>query len=134
VELISFQNSIEVCILLALHVVQVYPLHLDNWCSLSIDHRVVPVMLKESPETLVGVPFLERVVTWLLTKRDDVPFIHFVVVDHFLVGVSYQGPYLQTLKLIGCWRSGTTRRGVLGRGLLMESDGPSPLGELLGMR
>jgi hypothetical protein len=56
-----------------------------------------------------------------------------VVVDHFLVGVSYQGLYLQTLIPVGCRRSGTTRRGVLGRGLLTESAGPSPLGELLGM-
>jgi hypothetical protein len=37
-----------------------------------------------------------------------------VVVDHFPVGVSYRGPYLQTLKLIGCRRSGTMRRGVIG--------------------
>jgi hypothetical protein len=65
-------------------------------------------------------------------ERDDVPWNQFVVVDHFPVGVSYQGPYLQTLILVGC-RSGTTRKGVLGRGLLTESAGPLPLGELLGM-
>jgi hypothetical protein len=41
-----------------------------------------------------------------------------VVVDHFLVGVSYQGLYLQTLIPVGCRRSGTTRRGVLGRSLV----------------
>jgi hypothetical protein len=57
-ELTSFQNSVEVHIILALHVVQVYPLHLDNWHSLLVEHRVVPVLLKESPETLIGAPFL----------------------------------------------------------------------------
>jgi hypothetical protein len=55
------------------------------------------------------------------------------VLHYFPVDVSYLGPYLQTLKLIGCRRSGTTRKGVLGRGLLKESVGPSLLVELLGM-
>jgi hypothetical protein len=58
IELTSFQNSIEVHILLTLHVVQVYPLHLDNWHSLLIEHRVVAVLVKESPETLIDAPFL----------------------------------------------------------------------------
>jgi hypothetical protein len=57
-ELTSFQNSVEVRILLALHVVQVYPLHLDHRHSLPVEHRVVPVLLKECPETLVSAPFL----------------------------------------------------------------------------
>jgi hypothetical protein len=131
-ELTSFQYSVEVHILLAFHVDQVYPLHLGNWRSLPIELRVVPVLLKESPETLIDAPFLGRVVTCLLMEHDDVPWNQFVVVDHFPVGVSYQGPYLQTLILVGC-RSGTTRKGVLGRGLLTESAGPLPLGELLGM-
>jgi hypothetical protein len=69
----------------------------------------------------------------LLTERDDVPWIHFIVVNHFLVGVSYRGPYLQTLILVGCRWSSTTRRGVLGRGLLTESVGPSMLGKRLGL-
>jgi hypothetical protein len=90
-ELISFQNSVEVHILLALHVVQVYPLHLDNWRSLSVEHRVVPILLKESLGTLIGAPFHGRVITCLLIECDDVPWIHSVVVDHFLVGVSYRG-------------------------------------------
>jgi hypothetical protein len=88
-------------ILLALHVVLVYPRHLDNWCSHPIEHRVVPVLLKECPEMLVGDPFLGRVVTHLLTECDDVPWIYFVVVDHFSVGVSYWRPYFQTLILVG---------------------------------
>jgi hypothetical protein len=94
---------------------------------------VVLVPLKECPEMLIGAPLLAPVVTCLLTERDDVPWIQLVVVDHFPVGVSDWGPYLQTLILIGCRRSGTTRSGVLRRGLLTESAGPFPLGELLGM-
>jgi hypothetical protein len=57
-ELTSFQNSAEVHILLALHVVHMYPLLLDNWRSLPVKHRVVPVLLKECLEMLVGAPFL----------------------------------------------------------------------------
>jgi hypothetical protein len=57
-EVTTFQNFVEVHILLALHVVQEYPLHLDNWRSLLVEHRVVPVLLKERPETLIGAPFL----------------------------------------------------------------------------
>jgi hypothetical protein len=57
-ELTSFQNFVEVHILLSLHVVQVYPLYLDNRRSLPIEHIVVPVLLKESPKALVSAPFL----------------------------------------------------------------------------
>jgi hypothetical protein len=88
----------------------------------------MPVLLKGGPGTLIGAPFLGRVVTWLLMERDDVPWIHSVVVDHFLVGVSYQGPYLQALILVGSRRSSTTRRGVLERGLLTKSARSSTLG------
>jgi hypothetical protein len=57
-ELIGIQNSVEVHILLALHVVHVYPLLLENWHSLSVGHRVVPVLLKESSKMLIGAPFI----------------------------------------------------------------------------
>jgi hypothetical protein len=115
-------------ILLALHVVHMYPLHRDSWLSLPVEHRVVPVLLKESLEMLVGAPFFGRAITCFLTKRDYGPWIHLVVVDHFLVGVSYRGPRLQTLKLVGRVRSGTMRWGVL-----PKAAGPSTLGKLLGL-
>jgi hypothetical protein len=53
-----FKNLVEGDILLALHVVKVYPLHRHNMPSLPIDHSVVPILLKESPKMLVGAPFL----------------------------------------------------------------------------
>jgi hypothetical protein len=104
----------------------VYPLHLDHWHRLLVEHIVVPVLLKESPKMLVGAPLL-------LMEGDDVPWIHSVVVDHFPNGVRYRGPYLHTLILVGCRRSSTTRRGVLGRGLLMEHARSSMLGKSLGL-
>jgi hypothetical protein len=56
-------------------------------------------------------------------KRDDVPWIHIVVIDHFSVGVSYRKPDLHALKLLRRVGSATTRRRILGRGLLTESVG-----------
>jgi hypothetical protein len=53
-----FQNPVKGDVLLALHVVQVYPLHRDNWPSLLVEHGVVLVLLKESLEVLIGAPFL----------------------------------------------------------------------------
>jgi hypothetical protein len=132
-ELTSFQNSVEVDIVLALHVVHMYPLHRDNWPSLPVEYRVVPILLKESPEMLVGAPFFGWVVALFLTERDYGPWIHLVVVDHFPIGVSYRGPHLQTLKLVRRVRSGSMKWGVLGSGVLMKVAGPCPLGKLLGI-
>jgi hypothetical protein len=128
-----FQNSVDGDILLALHVVQVNPLHWDNMPCLPIEHCVVPILMKEGPKTLVGAPFLRRVVAIFLPESDNVPWINLVVVDLFPVGVFYQGPYLQTLKLFGRVGSGTTWWGVLGSGVLTKADGPFPLGKLLGV-
>jgi hypothetical protein len=47
--------------------------------------------------------------------------------------VGYRGHYLEALKLLWRFGSATTRRGILGRGLLMESAGTPTLGERLGL-
>jgi hypothetical protein len=111
-------------------VVKVYPLHRDNKPSLPVEHSVVPILLKESPKMLVGAPFLGQVVASFLTERDYVPWINLVVVDHFSVGVSYQGAYLQTLKLFGRVGSGTTRWGVLGEDSSRRMSGRALLASL----
>jgi hypothetical protein len=90
--------------------------------------------VKEGPKPLIGAPFLGLVVTSFITECDDVPWIHFVVIDYFPVGVSYRGPDLQTLILLGRVGSATTRRGILRRGFLTESDGSLMLSERLGLR
>jgi hypothetical protein len=45
--------------------------------------------------------------------------------------VNDRGPELQALKLVGRLGSATTRRGILGGGLLSERAGSYPLGKLL---
>jgi hypothetical protein len=90
----SFKNPIEGCILLALHIVKVNPLHWDNWPGLPIEYSVIPILLEECPKTLISAPFLGRVLASFLTERDNVPWINLVVVDHFPVGVSYRGSHL----------------------------------------
>jgi hypothetical protein len=55
-ELTSFQNSVEVYVLLALHIVYVYPLMFHRWSSLPVEHGVVPILVKESLEPLIGAP------------------------------------------------------------------------------
>jgi hypothetical protein len=84
--------------------------------------------MKESPKSLVSALFLVRVVAWPITESDKVHHILLVVVDLFLVGVNYQGPDLQALKLVRRLGSATTRGG-----LLSERGGSCPLGKLLRM-
>jgi hypothetical protein len=57
-ELTSLQNSIEVHVLLALHIVYVNPLSRDHWIGLSVEYSVVPILMKEDPKPLIGAPFL----------------------------------------------------------------------------
>jgi hypothetical protein len=77
---------------------------------------------------LIGAPFFGRVVACFQTERDYLPWIHLVVVNNFPVGVSYRGPHLQTLELVGRVGSGNIRWGVL-----MKVAGACPLGKLLGL-
>jgi hypothetical protein len=111
----------------------VNPLHWDNRPSLLIEHNVVPILLKESPKMVAIAPFLGRVVASFLTEYDNIPWINLVVVDHFPVGVSHQGPHLQSLKLFRGVGSGTSRWGVLRRRVLTKAEGSGPLGKLLGL-
>jgi hypothetical protein len=77
----SFNYSVETGILLLPHVVKVNPLHGDNELVLLEQHRVIPILLKECPKPHIGAPFLGLGVARDLTKRHDVPWINFVVVD-----------------------------------------------------
>jgi hypothetical protein len=122
-----------VYILLVPHIVNVNPLMLHYWSGLQIKHRHVPILMKECPKSLVGALFLVRVVAWPISESDKVHRILLAVVDFFPVGVNCRGPDLQALKLIGRLGSATTRRGVLGGGLLSERGMSCPIGKLLRM-
>jgi hypothetical protein len=127
----SFKNFVEGGILLLPHIVKVNPLHQDNMLDLPVKHRAIPILMEGSPKMLIGAPFLGLVVAQDLTKRHDVSWINLVIVDHFPVGVNFRESHLQALKLIGSGRSGTTRWGVLRRGVLMKTVVPCPLGKIL---
>jgi hypothetical protein len=120
-------------ILLVPHIVNVNPLMLNYRRGLRIKHRLVSIMMKESPKPLFGALFLVRVVAWHVAESDKVHQILLAVVDLFMIGENCRGPDLQALKLVGRLGSATTRRGVLGGGLLSERGGSFPLGKLLQM-
>jgi hypothetical protein len=57
-ELTCLQNHVEVHVPLSLHIAYVNPLSRYHWLGLSIENRVVPILVKESSEPLVSAPFL----------------------------------------------------------------------------
>jgi hypothetical protein len=118
-------------ILLVPHIVNVNPLLFHHKRGLRINHRLVPIQMEEGPKSPVGALFLMRVVAWHVTESDEVHWILLVVVDLIMVDVNCWGADLQALKLVGRLRSATTRRGVLGGGLLSERGESCPLGKLL---
>jgi hypothetical protein len=113
------------------HIVNVNPLMLYHWSSLQIKHRLVPILIEETPKSHVSALSLVRVVAWIITESDKVHRILLAVVDLLPVGINHRGPDLQALKLVGILGSATTRRGVLGGGLLSERAGSCPVGKLL---
>jgi hypothetical protein len=132
-EIISFNYFVERGILLLPHVVKINPLHRDDMLGFLVEHSVIPILVKESPEALIGAPFLGLGVASFLVQLHNLGGLNLVVVHHCPVGENFWGSHLQALKFIGSGRSGTTRWGVLGRGILTKTDGPSPLGKLLGL-
>jgi hypothetical protein len=59
--------------------------------------------------------------------------LNLVVVHHCPVGEDFRESHIQALKFFGSGRSGTTRWGVLGKGIFMKTAEPSPLSKLLGL-
>jgi hypothetical protein len=118
-------------ILLAPHVVNMDPLMFDHWSSLWVNHSLVPILMKEGPESLISAPLLRRVVVGPVVESDQVHWVLLGVIHNFSVGVSDREPDLQALKLFRRLRSATMRRGILGRGVLLITTGSSSLSELL---
>jgi hypothetical protein len=104
----------------------------DHWRCLPIEHGVIPILMKKGPKSLIHDPLLTEVVAWPTLESDGIPQILLVVVNFFPVDVTVRGMDLQALKLIGRFRSATTRRRVLGGGLLLEGDGSCPLASFFG--
>jgi hypothetical protein len=57
-EITSFNYSVERAILLPPHVVKMNPLHRDDKLGFSVEHYVIPILVKESLKVLIGAPFL----------------------------------------------------------------------------
>jgi hypothetical protein len=114
-EITSFNYSVERGILLLPHAVKMNPLHRDDMLGFLVEHCVISILVKESPEALIGALFLGLGVASFLAQ-----LYNLVVVHHYPVGENFWGSHLQALKLIGSGRSGTTRCGVLGKGILMK--------------
>jgi hypothetical protein len=90
----SFNDYVERGILLPPHVVKVNPLHRDDKLGLFVEHYVIPILVKEGLEALIGAPFFGPVVACSLMKHDYVPWIHLVIVNHFSVGEDFWGSHL----------------------------------------
>jgi hypothetical protein len=57
-ELTSFQDPVEVHILLVSHIINVNPLSRNHWLGLTVENRVVPILMKECLEPLIHAPLL----------------------------------------------------------------------------
>jgi hypothetical protein len=130
-EITSFNYSVERGILLPPHVIKMNPLHQDDRLGFPVEHCVTPILMKESLEALIDAPFLGLGVASFLAQLHNLGGLKLVVVHHCPVGEDFPGSHLQALKFFGSGRSGTMRWGVLGRGILTKTVGPSPLGKLL---
>jgi hypothetical protein len=128
----SLKNSIEGGILLLHHIVKVNPLHQYNKLGLPVKHSAILILMEESPKAPIGALFLRLVVAGNLVQLHYLGGLKLVVVYHLLVCVNVQEPHLQALILIGSGRSGTTRWGVLKRGVPMKTTGPSLLASFMG--
>jgi hypothetical protein len=106
-------------------------LMLDHGRGLRVEHSLVLVLMKDSPEPLISPYLLGEVVAGLVAEGDEVHWVLLAIFHRLSVGVSIQGPDLQAHKLIGRLGSATTRRRILGGGLLSKSAGSCPLGRLL---
>jgi hypothetical protein len=86
--------------------------------------------MKESPESLISAPLLDKVVASLIAKMHHIQGILLGVVHNLPCGVNLQRIHLEALCLIG---STTTRWRDLRRGLLLVAVGTWYLGKLLGL-
>jgi hypothetical protein len=110
-----------------------HKLMLDHGKGLWVEHSLAPVLMKEGPEPLISPSLLREVVAGLVAKGDEVHWVLLAIVHHLSVRMSDWGPDLQELKLVRSLGSATTRRGILGGGLVLKRAGSCPLGKLLSM-
>jgi hypothetical protein len=93
-------------------------------------HSLRPILMKESPESLISAPLLDQVVASLVAEMHHIQGILLAVVHNLPCGVNLQRIHLEALHLIGSttmtWRD-------LGGGLLLVAAGSWSLGKLLAL-
>jgi hypothetical protein len=104
-----------------------------NGLGLSVKHSVIPILMEESPKTLIRALFLGLGVAGNLAQLHYHGGLKLVVVHHCSVCVNIWRPHLQGHILIGSGRSGSMSGGVLGSGVLMKTTRSWPLCKLLGL-
>jgi hypothetical protein len=127
----SFKNFVESGILFLPDIIKVDPLHRDNRLVLHEKHIAIPILMKQSPKTLIGDLFLGLVVVENLALLHYLGGLNLVVVYHCSVGMNFWSSHLQCLILIWSGRSGMMRRRVLRSGVLTKTAWPWPLCKLL---
>jgi hypothetical protein len=93
-EITSFNYSVERGILLLTHVVKMNPLHWDDRLGFPVEHCVIPILMKEGPEALIGAPFLDLCVASFLALLHNPAGVKLVVVHHFPFSEDFQGSHL----------------------------------------
>jgi hypothetical protein len=124
----SLKNPVKVYVLLAPHILNVHILLLDHRRWLQIKHSLIPILMKESSESLITAPLIDQVVARLVAEMHHIHGILLAIVHDLPRGVNLWRIHLEALRLIG---STTTRWRDLGGGLLLVAVGPRSLGKLL---
>jgi hypothetical protein len=126
----SLKNPVKVHVLLVLHILNIHILLLDHWRWLQMKHSLRPILMIESPESLISAPLLDQVVASLVAEMHHIQGILLAVVHNLPCGVNLQRIHLEALHLIGSttmtWRD-------LGGGLLLVAAGSWSLGKLLAL-
>jgi hypothetical protein len=86
--------------------------------------------MKESPESIIGVPLLDQVVASLVAEMHHIQGILLAIVHNLSCGTNLQRIYLEALHLIG---STTTKWRDLRGGLLLVAARSWSLDKLLGL-
>jgi hypothetical protein len=89
---------------------------------------MIPVLMKEDPESLISALLLDQVVASLATEMHHIQGILLAIVHNLSRGVNLWRMHLEALRLI---RSTATRWRDLRGGLLLVAAGPWSLGKLL---
>jgi hypothetical protein len=97
----SLKNPVKMHALLVPHILNIHILLLDHWRWLRINHTLIPVLMKEGPESLISAPLLDQLVASLAAEMHHIQGIQLVVIHNLLWDVNLWRMHLEALCLIG---------------------------------